>query len=62
MPSLKRKKDRKVCDAKVTYSTADAAWAAARALRKSKGVNARAYRCNGRRFQTKHWHITSGSW
>ena len=62
MPSLKRKKNLAICASKVAYPTADAAWAAARALRRDKGVNARAYRCNGRRFQRKHWHVTSGAW
>lgn len=62
MPFLTRKRNLRICESKVTYHTEDAAWAAARALRTSKGVNARAYRCNGRRGQQRHWHVTSGRW
>jgi hypothetical protein len=62
MTSLRRKKSLATCQGKQLFLDETSAVAAATALRRSKGVNARAYRCNGKRGQQKHWHITSGRW
>lgn len=62
MPSLRRRRDRMRCASKVAHPTEQAAWAAARQLRKDKGVNARVYRCPGRHGEPRHWHVTSGRW
>lgn len=59
---IRRKKNLAKCEGKQLFADETAAVAAAISLRRAKGVNARAYLCNGKRGQQKHWHITSGKW
>lgn len=60
MPRLRSHKARQRCESKVKYRTWEAAFAAAKALKRDTGYRTSVYRCPGRFGEVRHWHVTGG--